>query len=180
MYVTVAALTFIQESDGDDDGEYFHLREQIWDDVTLGIQFLLQAQQTSTENNMRGAIPVKFPHRFDSDYEVRVDYVQHSMSAMIAYEKMLHKRLSVRPSSPSSSSISSRSSPSTTGRTNRDTAKDGMMISTREANYPSTSGIRMIYLGPILVGTIIFVTALFVIYRVYYTKLIRLRSRKRR
>jgi len=92
------------------------LRDRIERDVEMGIRFLLKAQQKSDRNNMRGAVPGKYTGKRpvlstkynragriahddqegseddDEDYyiaEVRVDYVQHSMSAVMAYESYL-------------------------------------------------------------------------------------------
>jgi hypothetical protein len=93
----VAALTFLRGSETYVGG---FLRERIWNDVTLGVKFLLASQQTSDNNNMRGAVPARFPYRakFDEDIEVRVDYVQHSMSALIAYERTMLSMLTDGPS----------------------------------------------------------------------------------
>ena len=91
----MASLTFIAES------ELFNshkekvakpLRERIFEDVSKGIEFILSSQQTSTDNNMLGAVPIRFPPKADSavkDSSVRIDYPQHSMSAVIAYETHL-------------------------------------------------------------------------------------------
>ena len=90
------------------------LRDRIERDIEMGIRFLLKAQHKSDRNNMRGAVPGKYTGRRpvfsttknnraahddqkgseddDEDYyiaEVRVDYVQHSMSAVMAYESFL-------------------------------------------------------------------------------------------
>ena len=115
----VAALTFIQDSEvylGDPDHADTTtelLRDRIEDDVTWGIQFLLHAQHTTNEKGMRGAMPgkvqpgVAHPATEETEHEaaeeesssddpedpllteVRVDYVQHSLSAVIAYEAYL-------------------------------------------------------------------------------------------
>ena len=69
------------------------LRDRIFEDVSQGIEFILSSQQTSTENNMLGAVPVRFPPKADSalkDSSVRIDYPQHSMSAVIAYEAYVY------------------------------------------------------------------------------------------
>lgn len=104
------------------------LQDRIEHDVTMGIRFLLNAQQHTNTNHMRGAVPGKYnptttnkisttkrensgnsgSGSVDTDEstsseeeeegedeehnlsnEVRVDYVQHSMSAVIAYEAYL-------------------------------------------------------------------------------------------
>jgi len=122
----LAALTFVQESelfpggnteDGDNTNEEGDptelLRDRIERDVGMGIRFLLQAQQKSNQNKMRGAVPGMYtgktpvlPHlgkedssnsedEEDEDFqiaEVRVDYVQHSLSAVLAYEAFLKAR----------------------------------------------------------------------------------------
>ena len=110
----VAALTFIQDSEvylGDPDHADTTtelLRDRIEHDVTWGIQFLLHAQHTTNEQGMRGAMPgkvrpqIKWGTRHEAEEEsssedqedpllteVRVDYVQHSLSAVIAYEAYL-------------------------------------------------------------------------------------------
>lgn len=158
----VAALTFIQDSEVY--GDNTNLRERIWDDVTLGIQFLLDAQQTSTDNNMRGAVPAKYPYKKgdddDDDMEVRVDYVQHSMSAVIAYEQMI--------------TMKGRLSVSSTTKYSHEEEQDGML------NLSSSGGIRMLFLLAFLIGCTLLVIVTLVIFRVYYPKLIRLRRRKRR
>ena len=89
----MASLTFIGESElfkSDKENVAKPLRERIFEDVSKGIEFILSSQQTSTDNNMLGAVPVRFPPKADSavkDSSVRIDYPQHSMSAVIAYEK---------------------------------------------------------------------------------------------
>jgi len=115
----LATLTFIKESEiymgdeGIEDGTTELLRDRIEYDVAMGIRFLLNAQHKSNRNNMRGAMPGKYippkavvdsnVNNDDTDTddeeddeeeenmttEVRVDYVQHSMSAVIAYESYL-------------------------------------------------------------------------------------------
>mmetsp|Transcript_22243 Transcript_22243/g.52345 ORF Transcript_22243/g.52345 Transcript_22243/m.52345 type:complete len:244 (+) Transcript_22243:39-770(+) len=88
----LASLTFIGESElfkSDKENIVKPLRDRIFEDVSQGIGFILSSQQTSTENNMLGAVPVRFPKKTDSalkDSSVRIDYPQHSMSAVIAYE----------------------------------------------------------------------------------------------
>lgn len=65
------------------------LRDRIIHDVKLGVRFVLGSQQTTTKNNMLGGVPERFPAKNDGDGNVRIDYPQHSMSAMIAYERFL-------------------------------------------------------------------------------------------
>lgn len=136
FFLSVAAMTFIQESElflgsyseedvdrkkDNDQGDATELLlDRIEHDVGLGIQFLLEAQEKSNRNGMRGAVPGKFTgkrpslpkkkdqrqqHQASNDdeedsgdededenyeiSEVRVDYVQHSMSAIMAYEAFL-------------------------------------------------------------------------------------------
>jgi len=111
----LAAMTFIGDSEmylGTEDDAAELLKDRIERDVGMGIRFLLNAQQKNDHNNMRGAIPGKFVigdpqppeqhHSGSSDEEhdlafdlaeVRVDYVQHSLSAVIAYESFLLGRL---------------------------------------------------------------------------------------
>lgn len=88
----IAALSFVRPtemftSDKEDNAET--LLDRMHHDIRLGISFLLESQDTSTEYNMHGGVPVKYPAETSRAKEVRVDYVQHSMSAMIAYEKLL-------------------------------------------------------------------------------------------
>ena len=121
----MAALTFVQESEiflggnSEEEGEDKKgnhadatelLRDRIERDVGMGIRFLLEAQQKTDQNSMRGAVPGMYSGKKpaalsksnddeeegsedgEEDYhlaEVRVDYVQHSMSAVIAYESYL-------------------------------------------------------------------------------------------
>ena len=116
-------MTFIGESEiflGGDSDDTELLRDRIERDVGSGIRFLIKAQQKNDRNNMRGAVPGKYtgkipvlpasanPARYeesddeekhDSDFdlaEVRVDYVQHSMSAVMAYEAFLLDKLEKR------------------------------------------------------------------------------------
>lgn len=65
------------------------LREKMRHHIELGIGFLLQSQQQTHHNNMKGAVPAVYPAETEDDGEVRVDYVQHSMSAVIAYEEQI-------------------------------------------------------------------------------------------
>jgi len=97
------------------------LRDRMDRDIELGISFLLRAQQKHNQNEMRGAVPGKWTGRAprsqngsnddnsnsedesnsekeskDPDFsiaEVRVDYVQHSLSAVMAYEAYLLDKL---------------------------------------------------------------------------------------
>jgi hypothetical protein len=88
----LAAMTFVR------DDELFvvdwlpkveRLRDRMLFFIQLGINFLLDAQETDTTYNMHGGVPARFPPESEDDKDVRVDYVQHSMSAMIAYETYL-------------------------------------------------------------------------------------------
>ena len=91
----LAACTFVKDHEMfiDQVGrKVMPLRERMVRDVQLGIDFLLRSQQQTNENNMKGAVPGMFPPNNDYDLEhseVRVDYVQHSMSAVIAYERII-------------------------------------------------------------------------------------------
>ena len=82
------------------------LKDRIERDVGIGIHFLLKAQQKSKRNNMLGAVPGMYSGKRpvanedsedeDEDFdlaEVRVDYVQHSLSAVMAYEVYLQNKL---------------------------------------------------------------------------------------
>ncbi|KAL7564533.1 hypothetical protein ACA910_017687 [Epithemia clementina (nom. ined.)] len=98
----IASLRFIRPDEpaqerrnrrgGDDDEngdgkEELLLKDQVEQVVHYGISFLLDSQQIDTTNGMQGAIPKKYPHVAVDDNIVRVDYVQHALSAMIAFEK---------------------------------------------------------------------------------------------
>ena len=112
---TVAAMTFIQDSEvffGGESNASELLKDRIERDVGMGIRFLLKAQQKTDFNLMRGAVPGRFTGKkpaalppvskeeeYDEDYdmaEVRVDYVQHSMSAVMAYEAFLLDKIGKR------------------------------------------------------------------------------------
>ena len=112
---TVAAMTFIQDSEvffGGESNASELLKDRIERDVSMGIRFLLKAQQKTDFNLMRGAVPGRFTGKkpaalppvskeeeYDEDYdmaEVRVDYVQHSMSAVMAYEAFLLDKMGKR------------------------------------------------------------------------------------
>jgi hypothetical protein len=88
----IAALSFVQDTEMIVT-EYEDMAERLVDrmrhDIRLGARFLLESQETDEGNNMHGGVPVRFPALDHRSKEVRVDYVQHSMSAMIAYEKLL-------------------------------------------------------------------------------------------
>jgi hypothetical protein len=114
--MAVAAMTFISDREvffgGDSDATEL-LKDRMERDVGMGIRFLLDAQQKNNHNEMRGAVPGMYNGRKpvvsssragensndeseDENYdlaEVRVDYVQHSMSAVMAYEKFLLKKM---------------------------------------------------------------------------------------
>mmetsp|Transcript_6369 Transcript_6369/g.15272 ORF Transcript_6369/g.15272 Transcript_6369/m.15272 type:complete len:200 (+) Transcript_6369:208-807(+) len=119
-------MTFIQDSEvffggrGEEEGYNSNnnsndatelLKDRIERDVDMGIRFLLQAQQKSDQRNMRGAVPGKFTGKQpvfsakggndedDEDFdlaEVRIDYVQHSLSAVMAYEAYLLDKIEKR------------------------------------------------------------------------------------
>ena len=86
----IAALTFLRDED-------HFLAERIRGSVVQGIPFLLRSQVQS--GAYAGAIPrairlLPRGHALASDAfnrrstEVRIDYVQHAMSAMIAFDKL--------------------------------------------------------------------------------------------
>jgi len=105
----LAALSFIQDSEvflgGESDAAEL-LKDRIERDVDMGIRFLLKAQVKNTQKNMLGAVPGMYSGKRpvsndnsedeDEDFdlaEVRVDYVQHSLSAVMAYEAFLERKL---------------------------------------------------------------------------------------
>jgi hypothetical protein len=65
------------------------MRERMLKYIELGVDFLLDAQQNEDIHDMKGAVPVRSPIERDSDGVVRVDYVQHGMSAVLAYETLM-------------------------------------------------------------------------------------------
>lgn len=88
----LAALSFIRETEifvGEREHVAEPLRERMLHDVKAGIAFLLGSQETDDAYNMQGGVPEKYPPSKQNDREVRVDYVQHSMSAVIAYENLV-------------------------------------------------------------------------------------------
>jgi hypothetical protein len=91
----VAALAFVRDSEmfvSEEEQIVKPLRERIVEDVTQGIRFLLSSQQRTTENKMLGAVPERYPKTLSNahgDGNVRIDYPQHSMSAVIAYERFV-------------------------------------------------------------------------------------------
>ena len=107
---TVAAMTFIEESEiffGTEGDSTEPLINRIERDVGSAIRFLLRAQFKTDYNNMKGAIPgqvttekldlPEYGEDEDFDFaEVRVDYVQHSMSAVMAYEAFLLEKMEKR------------------------------------------------------------------------------------
>ncbi|KAG7339085.1 hypothetical protein IV203_025815 [Nitzschia inconspicua] len=97
----LAALTFIRESEmyiGEDEHIAQPLRERIEEIIEYGVKFLLDAQELSSINNMQGGLPERYPIKDpEEESNVRVDYVQHSMSAIIAYEQyVLEKKRGVK------------------------------------------------------------------------------------
>jgi len=106
----LAAMTFIEESEmffGTEGDSTEPLRNRIERDVGSAIRFLLRAQLKTDYNNMKGAIPgqvttekldlPEYGEDEDFDFaEVRVDYVQHSMSAVMAYEAFLLDKMEKR------------------------------------------------------------------------------------
>lgn len=105
-------MSFIKDTElffGDDEEEDATelLKDRIERDVAAGIKFLFQAQVKSDFHNMKGAVPARFTmkklspppnddeRQEDEDFEyaeVRIDYVQHSMSAVMAYESFLLRK----------------------------------------------------------------------------------------
>ena len=101
-------MTFIKDTelffgDGEENATEL-LKDRMERDIAIGIQFLLKAQVKSDFHNMKGAVPGRFTLKKlspppnndeleeDEDFEyaeVRIDYVQHSMSAVMAYESFL-------------------------------------------------------------------------------------------
>jgi len=87
----LAGLTFLK-----DDEMYLEegpnaesLKERILYFVRHGADFVLQSMAMTSPHGMEGGVPGHFPPQSHRDNEVRIDYVQHSISAMMAYEKML-------------------------------------------------------------------------------------------
>ncbi|KAI2496091.1 hypothetical protein MHU86_18417 [Fragilaria crotonensis] len=87
-----ASLSFVRDSEmfvSEYEDKAERLIDRMRHDIRLGIQFLIESQETDDSHNMHGGVPVIFPAENHHSREVRVDYVQHSMSAMIAYETLL-------------------------------------------------------------------------------------------
>jgi hypothetical protein len=87
-----ASLSFVRDSEmfvSEYEDKAERLVDRMRHDIRLGVQFLIESQETDDSHNMHGGVPVIFPAENHHSREVRVDYVQHSMSAMIAYEKLL-------------------------------------------------------------------------------------------
>ena len=96
-------MKFIKESEtffGSEGDATELLRDRIERDVGSAIRFLLRAQLKSDYNNMKGAVPGEFISEnlepSGNAAEVRVDYVQHSMSAIMAYEAFLLDKIEKR------------------------------------------------------------------------------------
>lgn len=95
----LAGLTFLKEDElflQDGGLPAIPLKERILQFVEHGADFVLRAmEESSTHASMHGAVPVRFFADDPSvelrtkDTEVRIDYVQHSISAMMAYEQLL-------------------------------------------------------------------------------------------
>ena len=88
----LAATTFVRDDElfvVDWDPKVERLQDRMLYFIQLGVDFLLESQEENTSYNMQGGVPAVYPADSDKKKEVRVDYVQHSMSAMIAYEKYL-------------------------------------------------------------------------------------------
>lgn len=99
----VAAMKFIKESEiffGSEGDATELLRNRIERDVGSAVRFLLRAQIKSDYHNMKGAVPEEVTSEnlepSGKGAEVRVDYVQHSMSAIIAYEDYLRDKVEKR------------------------------------------------------------------------------------
>ena len=115
-----ASLSFVRDSEmfvSDYEDKAEKLVDRMRHDIRLGVQFLIDSQETDDSHNMHGGVPVKFPAENHHSREVRVDYVQHSMSAMIAYEKLLQsekprKRLGFGVSMPDKSKVLEEGFPS--------------------------------------------------------------------
>jgi len=90
----LASMTFVKDSEmflEEDEAEPLKDRMMFW--IRHGADFILNSMQyeDNDHHNMVGGVPKIFPPRKGDDKEVRIDYVQHSMSAMIAYERMLNR-----------------------------------------------------------------------------------------
>ncbi|KAL3896351.1 MAG: hypothetical protein SGARI_007197, partial [Bacillariaceae sp.] len=69
------------------------LRERIEESIEYGVKFLLDSQELASNHQMDGGVPERYPIKNpEQDANVRVDYVQHSMSAMIAYEQYVQEK----------------------------------------------------------------------------------------
>jgi hypothetical protein len=92
----LAALSFVRDSEmyiGEEEGIAQPLRERIEESIEYGIKFLLDSQELASNNHMDGGVPERYPIKNpEDDANVRVDYVQHSMSAVIAYEQYVQEK----------------------------------------------------------------------------------------
>jgi hypothetical protein len=89
----IASLSFVRDSEmfvSEFEDTAINLKVRIRSYIRTNIQFLLESQEKDNSHNMRGAVPYSFPLNDHRSMEVRVDYVQHAMSAMIALERLLH------------------------------------------------------------------------------------------
>lgn len=90
----LAAMTFVKDSElfvEEDVAEPLKDRMMFW--IRHGADFVLNSmeQEDKGNHNMVGGVPKIYPPKRKEDKEVRIDYVQHPMSAMIAYEQMLNR-----------------------------------------------------------------------------------------
>lgn len=186
----MAALTFILPSEVEDG---IFLRDRIWTDVTYGVNFLLAAQQTNDDNNMRGAVPAKFPSRPQAagDFLVRVDYVQHSMSAVIAYEReVLRREHEGGQEEAQQRSLRApilkqhgKGHPAAAGGSRlslKGLAASDMMGRNDGAGAFGNGTVSSLHIIAAIFGLIVVIIATFVIGRVYYPFLLRQRRIKRR
>jgi len=87
----LAGLTFVKDDEMflEEGPDAEPLKERILYFVQHGADFVLNSMAMTSEHHMEGGVPVRFPTHTHRHNAVRIDYVQHSISAMMAYEKML-------------------------------------------------------------------------------------------
>mmetsp|Transcript_28553 Transcript_28553/g.32660 ORF Transcript_28553/g.32660 Transcript_28553/m.32660 type:complete len:163 (+) Transcript_28553:1-489(+) len=90
----MAGLTFVKDDEmflEENDVELLRDRMVFW--IQHGADFVTKSQYNKDNNNnnknMFGGVPRKFPQKSHDQMEVRIDYVQHSMSGIIALEQFL-------------------------------------------------------------------------------------------
>ena len=88
----IAAMSFVRKDErffAVDEKHVSNLKERMMEAIEISIKFLMDSQEVNDSFSMHGGVPLRFPVKSDEDKVVRVDYVQHAMSAIMAYEELL-------------------------------------------------------------------------------------------